>query len=186
MKHLALTALITLLPAAVLAQEASLYDFTARFQDQDGRTTTLEKLGGGKPVMITMFYGTCPHACPMLVSRMKRIERKLPEHVRKNLRVILVSFDPKRDTVASLKKLQVAHGVDTSRWSLVRTDDEDTIEELAAVLGIKYRFQPDGSINHSSVVTLLDHDGSVIVRMDGLDLPDETILEPAAKAFSAP
>ena len=164
-------------PLAAFSEEPSLHDFTDTFQDQDGRKVTLAKLARGRPVMITMLYGSCPAACPLLVSRMKRIERKLPETVRRELRVILVSFDPLRDTVGSLKKLQLAHGVDAARWSFLRTDDRDAVRELAAVLGVKYRFLKDGAINHSSVIIYADGGGVIRARMGSLDQPDETILD---------
>lgn len=162
---------------AAQAAEPSVYDFHKAFVNQEGEKVTLAQLGRGHPVLITMFYGTCPYACPMLISRMKRLEAKLTPEQRADLRVVLVTFDPRRDSVASLKELGSLHRVDAARWSFLRTDDERVVREMAAILGIKYRFQNDGSINHTSVITLLDPEGAVSARMDGLDLPDETILD---------
>jgi protein SCO1 len=181
--HLLCSALL-LAPLAAFADEPSLHDFSSTFVDQDGRRVTLAKLAKGHPVMLTMFYGTCPAACPLLVSRMKRIERELPEAVRRDLRVILVSFDPARDTVESLKRLQRAHGVDTTRWSLLRIDDEEAIRELAATLGVKYRFLKGGAINHSSVISYADPRGVIRARTGSLEEPDETILAAAQEAVA--
>lgn len=170
-----LAALLFFAATPVLAQDPSLHDFEATFTDQRGRKLTLEELKGG-PVLVTMFYGTCAYACPLLVSRMRRLEAKVPPSLRPRLKMVLVTFDPKRDTVPALARLHEAYGMD-ARWRFLRTEDADAVQELAALLGVKYRFMPDGSINHSSVITLLDENGVVKARMDGMDLPDETILD---------
>jgi len=183
----ALFAALALPLSAHAAPDApSLYDFTQRFTDQDGKAVTLAKLGEGHPVLVTMFYGTCPAACPLLINRMKRIEAKLTPAQRENLRVVLVSFDPARDTVAALKQLQVAHGVDTSRWSFLRTEDTGAVRELSAVLGIKYRFLANGAINHSSVITSLAPDGTLTGRMESLSASDDSVLLALQKAQPGP
>ncbi len=165
-----------LVTSAAGANEASLHDFDVVFNDQAGAKTTFARFEG-TPVLVTMFYGNCAYACPMLVSRMRRLEAKVPEADRAKLRMVLVTFDPKRDSVAALSKLHEAYGLD-ERWHFLRVDDADAVQELAAILGVKYRFMPDGTINHSSVITLLDGGGGVKARMDGMDLPDDTLLLP--------
>ncbi len=177
----ALAATLVFAAQPAFAQEASLHDFDITFQNQDGAKTTLADLKG-QPVLITMFYGNCTYACPLLVSRMKRIEAKLPPDVREKMRMVLVTFDPKRDTVPKLKELAQRYAPDSTRWTFLRVDDAEAVRELAAVLGTKYRFMPDGSINHSSVITLLDEQGVVRARVDGMETPDATILDALPKA----
>lgn len=170
---LALAAL--LLPAAAFASEPSLHDLETKFVDQRNQTATFADLKGA-PVLVTMFYGNCEYACPMLVSRMKRLEAKVPDAHKSKLRMVLVTFDPERDTVPALRKLHDLYALD-GRWQFLRVDDAEAVRELAALLGVRYRFMPDGAINHSSVITLLDGQGVVRARMDGMDLPDERILD---------
>ncbi len=178
-----LLAFALLAPLAAFAQDASLHDLDTRFTDQRGKAMRFEDLKGG-PVLVTMFYGNCEYACPMLVSRMKRLEAKVPEADRAKLRMVLVTFDPKRDSVEALRKMHGLYSLD-ERWGFLRVDDAEAVKELAALLGVKYRFMPDGAINHSSVITLLDGKGIVRARMDGMDLPDETILDPLVPMLSA-
>lgn len=173
------------LPFAARAQAPSLYDFTEPFTDQDGKEVTLASVGSGHPVLITMFYGTCPAACPLLIHRIKQLEAQLPPAQRQALRVVLVTFDPARDTTASLQALKVAHGVD-GRWSFLRTDDQGAVRQLAAVLGIKYRFLPGGAINHSSVITYVAPDGTLAGRMDSLAAPDDAVLGPMRASRPGP
>ncbi|MGA9525722.1 MAG: SCO family protein [Myxococcaceae bacterium] len=153
----------------------SLYDLEARLVDQDGRPTTLD-LGRGQPVLISMFYATCPHACPMLIRKIKKIEAQLPPEAQGKVQVVMVSFNGERDSNEKLWKLKDAHGVDPARWHFTRTE-ASSVEELAAVLGIKYRFLPDGAINHTTVITLLGPDGELLARVDGTDQPVDDLVE---------
>src|SRR5690606_33532860 len=70
----------------------SIYLLGGTYEDQNGKPFRLEELQG-KPVLISMFYATCPHACPMLITDLKRVERALPEHLRDQVQVVLVTFD---------------------------------------------------------------------------------------------
>ncbi len=162
------------LPALPPNTAATIYDLEVPLQDQAGRTVKLD-LYRGHPVLISMFYGSCPAACPLLISDLKNIVATIPESTRADLRVLLVSFDPDGDNVAHLQELITAHGVDQTRWTMARTDP-DRVRELAAVLGIKYRKLPDGSFNHSSVVTLLDRQGRITTRLEGLKQPPDPIV----------
>lgn len=163
------------LPADSVHSDDSIYLLGGAFTDHDGNEVGLD-LFSGHPVLISMFYATCPHACPMLISDMKRVEKALTPGQQKDLRVILVTFDPDRDSEANLKALAEAHQVDTSRWKMLRTDPSKVLE-VAAVLGIKYRFAPDGNINHSSVISLLDRKGVVVERLDGLRQPEAPVVK---------
>lgn len=153
----------------------SVYLLGGSYTDQDGKAVRLEDFRG-EPILISMFYATCPHACPLLISDIKRVERAVPGNLRGKLKVVLVTFDPVRDTEAKLRELRDAHGVDTSRWSFLRTDPE-TVRELAAVLGIRYRFGKDGAIGHSSVITALDAEGKIAGRIDGLKQPNDGLVQ---------
>jgi protein SCO1/2 len=180
--------LALLIPALAFAKEhpvlpsqapaetgASVYLLDGQYTDQDGKAVRLEDFRG-EPILISMFYATCPHACPLLINDIKRVERAVPKDLRGKMKVVLVTFDPDRDTEAKLRELRDAHRVDTSRWSFLRTDAE-TVRELAAVLGIRYRFGKDGSIGHSSVITALDADGKIAGRIDGLRQPHDGLVE---------
>lgn len=146
-------------------QGASLYALDVTLTDQSNAPAKLDVFRG-KPVLISMFYSSCPSACPLLISNVKRIEAALDPASRSELRVLLVSFDPEHDKPEALQAVVARHGVDAERWKLT-TGTEDQIREVAAVLGIKYR-QADGTFNHSSVITLLDRDGKIDLRVDGI------------------
>lgn len=160
--------------AAEKPARVGLYDLQAQLVDHAGRTVPLD-LFRGHPVLISMFYGTCTNACPMLVAKVKKLESQLSPKARAGTRVLLISFDPERDTAGALGKLATSFALD-DRWRLARTSPE-SVRDLAAALGIRYRFMADGTLNHSSVLTLLDGSGTIDQRLEGLETPHEALVE---------
>jgi protein SCO1/2 len=153
--------LILMLFAAVVRADApeSVYQLEVALTNQNGEQHHIDR-HRGHPVLVTMFYGSCPMACPLLIDTMRSVERTVPPAEREQLRFLLISIDPDRDTVANLSALASSRKLDTSRWTLARTD-ATSVRKIAAVLGIQYRRLPDGGYNHSSIVTLLTPDGEI-------------------------
>src|SRR3954464_1466860 len=114
----------------------SVYRLDATLHDQDGRTFALSSLQGG-PVLASMFYTSCDMVCPMIFETIHATLRALPAAERAATRVLMVSFDPARDSVAVLKKTAQARGC-SDAWLLARAD-EGTTRKVSAVLGIQYR-----------------------------------------------
>jgi protein SCO1/2 len=154
------------LPAAAAPKGGSVYELDLPLVDQDGQRIRLDTFRGHR-VIVSMFYGSCPFACPTLISDIRNLERRLSPQVRAELRVLLVSFDPEHDTSAALSELVKVRELDRSRWKLA-TGSDDSVRELSAVLGIKYRKLPSGGFNHTSLITLLDRDGTLLARSEGL------------------
>lgn len=174
--------LLTALPAAA-GEAPSLYDLEAELVDQQDRGVGLD-VHEGHAVVISMFYAKCPHACPALIADIRRIDRSLPEATRPQVRYLLVSIDP-TDEPATFRKLMELHGLDGERWRLTRTD-ESSVRRIAAALGVKYRKLPDGSWNHSSIVTVLDPEGRLAHSAEGLALPHEETIAALRQAASRP
>ncbi len=173
---LALLALLTMVCAHAnpVNTPGSIYNLEASLTDQAGMARGID-LHRGHPVLITMFYGSCPMACPMLIDTLKSVERSVPAQQRQNLRVLMISIDPQHDTPEALHKLAQERRIDTSRWTLARTD-EKTVRRIAALLDIQYRALPNGGYNHSSIVTLLSPGGEILVRSSVLGQADATLI----------
>lgn len=173
MKRLLLALL--LLATVVRADTAgSIYQVEAALADQSGVLRRMD-VYQGHPVLVTMFYGSCPMACPLLIDTLRATERAAPASERSQLRFLLISIDPERDTVANLKALGESRKLDPTRWTLARTDAA-SVRKIAAVLGIQYRKLPDGGYNHSSIVTLLDADGEIQYQSSVLGKADPELL----------
>jgi protein SCO1/2 len=160
------------LPEAAVAPGDSVYRLDARLEDQDGRAFTLAALQG-RPVLASMFYTSCDMVCPMIFESMHANLRALPVRERDAVRILMVSFDPARDTQAVLKKSAEQHNCD-SRWRLARCD-EATARKVAAVLGIQYRRLPNGDYNHSSTIDVLDAQGRIVARTGKLGEADPVV-----------
>lgn len=93
----------------------------------------------------------------MTISDIQAIDRGLTPAQRKKVRIVLVTFDPKRDTASRLRDLVKKRKMD-SRWLLLRGSDIQVLE-LAAVLGVKYRKINDVDYVHSNLISILDQQG---------------------------
>jgi protein SCO1/2 len=151
----------------------SIYNLNAKLIDQSGASRGLD-MHRGHPVLVTMFYGSCPVACPLLVDTLRSFERSLTPAERARTRVVLISIDPEHDTTEALATLATTRKIDLSRWTLVHTD-EATVRKLAAVFNVQYRRLPDGSYNHASVISLLTPEGEIAAQSSMLGKADERL-----------
>jgi protein SCO1/2 len=143
----------------------SLYQAEAAFTTDTGRAFTLGELRG-RPVVLTMFFASCGYACPLIVTDMQAIRAQLPAEARDRARFVLVSFDVARDTPAVLAQYRAQRGLD-EQWVLLHGTD-DAVRELAALLGVKYRQEADGSFSHSNLITILNPQGEIVHQRTGL------------------
>lgn len=178
-----------LLLACAMAQAAdryppqSIYNLEATLTDQNGVDRALDS-EHGHPVLITMFYGSCPMACPMLIDTLRLTDQAAQSEARGRLRVVMISIDPDRDTVPALQALAQARHIDTSRWTLLRTD-ATSVRRIAAMLNVQYRQLPDGSFSHSSVISLLNPEGEIVIQSSVLARADPALVD-ALNALPAP
>jgi protein SCO1/2 len=157
-----------------IAEGESLYQLKLDLTDQHGEHIGLDAFRG-QPVLISMIYATCPYVCPLTVNTIQLTESELEADKRKQLRVLLVSFDSENDTPERLTAVVEKQKVDDARWKLARADSDD-VRKLAAVLGIRFRQLPDGEFNHSTVITLLDADGVPVMSSSQLAHVDPSLL----------
>lgn len=146
---------------------ASLYQLDAAWTSQAGRTVHLADFRG-HPVLLAMVYTRCQASCPLIVSDLEKVEARLPPAVRAKLRVVLVSFDPARDTPAALAAYATKRKLDTSRWTLL-TGSPDAVRELAAATGLRFRPTGTGDFIHNNLISVLDGAGLVRFRQSGFE-----------------
>ena len=159
----------------------SYFQLDLLLETQAAESLRLSEMQGG-PVIVAMFYASCPHVCPMTISTIRAIENQLQPEAREHLHILMITLDPERDTAAALAELADRHRVDNRRWRFARTAPSD-VRLVAAVLGIKYRQLPDGEFNHSSPILLLDGDGREISRSEKLGVPDPVFVQKVATAL---
>lgn len=152
-------------PQQSKSSSESLYQLTSVWTDHNGEQKSL-KAFSGQPVIITMGYTGCAHACPLIISKIKAIEKELKI---KSYKVVFLSFDTIKDRPADLKKYLQKKELDSKVWNLMSATKEDTVREMANVLGINYKDVGDGDFVHSNVITALDKNGNVLSKVDNLN-----------------
>ncbi|HEX2855348.1 MAG TPA: SCO family protein [Opitutaceae bacterium] len=143
----------------------SLYQLGTKWTDDSGAPVRLVSLHG-QPVILAMFFASCEYACPLLVSDIQRVRAALPAELRARTRVVLVSFDTARDTPAALKAYRERLELDAN-WTLLR-GDADSVQELAMLLGVKFKREANGQFAHSNLITLLSPGGEIAHQRAGL------------------
>jgi protein SCO1/2 len=155
-------------------RSASFYQLHERLTDQDGKTVDLD-VHRGSPVLVAMFYSSCPATCPLTIDTLRAVERELDTSQRSRVRVLLLSFDAERDTPAALRQLATGRHIDTARWTLAR-GDAGAIRRVAAALGIQYRKLPSGEFSHANIITALDRNGVILARSTELGSADPQLV----------
>lgn len=159
-------------PVQTAVPGPSIYDLPVSLVAADGTHIGLD-VARGKLVLVSMFYASCTVACPLLVSEVNQVLAELPADVRDDVAVLLVSFDPARDTPAKLGEVARERKLD-AQWTLAVASDSDA-RALAAVLGVKYRKLANGDFAHGSTIVLLDREGREISRADALGQRDSLV-----------
>lgn len=153
------------LPAGDFAP-GSLYHLASTWTSADGEQLQLGALQGKARVLV-MHYASCEYACPILLSILKNIEATLEPALREQVGFVTVSFDPERDTPQVLQAYAVNMGLDPAHWTLLCGSPEDTLE-LAVLLGVRYRKDAQGGFAHSNLLTVLNKQGEIVHRHNGL------------------
>ncbi|MDK2124191.1 SCO family protein [Parachitinimonas caeni] len=122
----------------------------------------------GKPLLITMFYGNCKTACPVILHSVKATVDALPAAQRERITALLVSLDPEHDTAQSLGHMAHEQGMSAAPWLFAVSDSDTHTRQLAASLGIRYRKLENGEINHSSKLIVTDRQGRIVASSDKL------------------
>jgi protein SCO1/2 len=159
----------TSMKAAKVSHSSSVYQVDAHWITHKGEHMTLADLQG-QPVIVSMIYGSCTTACPVLVNDAKRLYTSLSDEAQKQVKLVMVSFDNSRDTPKALADYVKQYKLNSDRWVFLHGEDQD-IRTLATVLGVRYRKRPDGDFDHSNLITVLDENGVIQHRVEGLGQP---------------
>lgn len=144
----------------------SLYEVDKQLTDEDGQLRGFDEFRGHL-VLVAMYYATCTTACPMLIKDLQDLMAALTAEQQTAVRVLLISFDPTRDTPAKRTELRSRHKLDPASWRVAAALPDD-VRELAAILGLRYRSLDSGEFFHTSLITLLDDQGVPLARVEGL------------------
>lgn len=172
-------------PASAPSGRVSLYDLRGEWTDQSGRVAQLGAMPRRPLTVVTMLYTNCTVSCPRILVDLKRIEAGLPADRIDDVRFVIASIDPARDTPARLASWARDVRLDTARFTLITAPDA-TVRELAAALRVRYLPEPNGEFGHSNRIVVIDADGAIIHWQAGLGAGAEETIAVLASAGRRP
>lgn len=138
--------------------------------NRDGRTVRRADLAGS-PWIADFIFTRCPASCPMMTSRMARLDRELPRN--SAVRLVSISVDPEHDTPEILQRYATSFKA-PARW-LFLTGDGEQIYRLSKE-GFKLGVDAAPSdaktaepILHSTRFVLVDGGGRIRGYYDAFD-----------------
>lgn len=161
--------------------DTSLYNLDSSWRDHEGREHRLSDIRG-KVQVVAMIFTHCEYACPRILADLKAIESRLAPGAQVGF--LLASFDTERDRPEALAAYAQEHDLSPDTWTLLH-GEAGPVRELAAALGVRYSMTPGGGFAHSNVVTVLDADGEIVHRHEGLGADPTPIVTAIQEQLSA-
>ena len=147
--------------------------------NQDGKTVRLSSFRGGV-LALTFIYTRCPlpDFCIRMSNHFARIQKSLNGDGRSSGKwhLMTVSFDPKFDRPAVLKRYATEYGADFSSWDFVTDPDTSgpVIRRLSDGLGLEYS-EDEGLIDHNLRTVLIDPEGKLVKVITGNEWKPEEV-----------
>jgi protein SCO1 len=129
-----------------------------KLTDQDGKPFKFNSTRG-KLVLVTFIFTTCPDACPLLTAKLAAIQRTLEEKKIKDYLLLSITTDPERDTTAALKEYARHFKADFHQWSFL-TGSRQEVAKVWKLFGVNVTKNESGQVQHTSLTTLVDHQGN--------------------------
>lgn len=126
--------------------------------NQNGQAVAVDQL---KDHWSLLFFGYtfCPDICPATLAQLRQLQGQLPPETLSQLRIVLVSVDPNRDTPEQLKKY--LDYFDAGFVGL--TGEQATIQKLANAVSIPFipadTSKDNYTVDHSGNLVLIGPDG---------------------------
>lgn len=131
-----------------------------QFVDQYGQPVSVAQVRG-RHLLLFFGYTFCPDICPTTLMDLNRLWKQLPEAVRADWQVIMVSVDPQRDTPESMAPYLRYFNPSFMAF----TGNEAGVKVLAAELNAIYSKVERGPdqpylMDHSANLVIVDRHGS--------------------------
>ena len=154
------------------------------FFNQDSVEVIFPELTKGKITLMSMVFTHCPDICPMTTHNMRLVENRLSEDLKDQIKFIVISFDPDRDTPSVLKKYAELRDYSFDRWSLLSGDKQHT-KEVMLKFDVKAIFTDstyaDGELSynimHTDRISLIDQKGKLRKNYKGSAADIDEIIE---------
>lgn len=136
--------------------------------DQDDRRITLKDFAGSATAL-TFIYTRCPlpQYCPLMDRRFAEVQALVAKDpaLAGKVRLLSVSFDPKFDRAAVLRRHAETLKADTGVWTFA-TAEEAVVDRFAARFGVNVIRESNGTITHNLRTAVIDASGRVTALLD--------------------
>ncbi len=161
------------------------------FTNQDNESINLAKAYPGKILVLATIYTSCPlpDMCPRLTTDYAALAQAIPVDLRAEVQLILVSFDPQRDTPEVLKAYGRQHNIDFEMTDLLRGPIDQTQPLLEEALQIPLEINPETNmiVTHAMMLHIIDRAGYIVVeRTVSSSAPMELVAEEITRAALLP
>jgi len=139
--------------------------------DRDGRRRPLARFTAGKITLLGFIYTSCadPRGCPLTTQVFHTVRQRVSEDpdLRARVRLVSLSFDPRRDTPAAMRQYAAEVPASGVEWAFLTTELPRTLIPLLDGFGQDVRVeldahgQPAGPLAHVLKVFLIDTRGIV-------------------------
>ncbi|MCK0472666.1 SCO family protein [Halalkalibacter sp. APA_J-10(15)] len=147
---------------------------TFQFVNETGEPFGTEQLAGGYWVA-NFIFANCPSVCPLMTPNMLSLQ---DEMIAADVPVTFISFtvDPERDTPEILQAYGRNVGADLDSWHFLTGYDEADISEFALDSFLSVVQPSEDDIIHPTYFFLIDPDGLIIRKYDGLTTNQDAII----------
>ena len=151
-------------PSRRIAVNLKAPDFT--LIDQEGKAFVSQNRLHGKIVAINFIYTTCSDVCPLFTVEFARLQRALSAQPRQNFFLLSMTTDPEIDTPKVLKAYAQRFDADFQNWAFL-TGNDSQMKEVWKGFGVQVVRRGRGLVQHSSLTTLIDGQGTRRVNFFG-------------------
>lgn len=151
--------------------------------NQHGEEVTFPDDFRGSPVVVGFIYTNCPDICSFITANIKKIH-DVESHP-DDTRFLLISFDPERDTPATLRNYADAFGMNQEPFHFL-TGDTAEIDRLMKRVKVRTSVsdqrQTDSGeevyfLNHSDKILLIDRESRLVFDYGGSMTPVDYVAE---------
>jgi protein SCO1 len=157
--------------------------------NQDSVQVQYPEIIKNKIAVIGFIYTHCPDICPMTTHNMQLAQEQLSKEDLKNVKFLLVSFDPERDTPSILSKYAYVRDMNMSNWELL-TGNKENVNILLNEFNVKAfpddttyndKGEPQYFIIHTDRISLVDENGNLRKNYKGSTAKPEEIVKDVKK-----
>jgi protein SCO1/2 len=157
-----------------LAVGSAVPNFT--LTDQARRQISFSQFAG-KVVAVNFVYTSCalPTFCYRMANNFGVVQRRLKDHLVRDLILLTVTFDPQRDTPEVLAHYAQTWKADPKTWHFL-TGSLPEVRRVTSMFGMDF-FPDEGLMNHSLHTVVIDRKGKVAANIEGNQFSAEQLVD---------